>query len=159
MALDRSEPIGTLSTRDLVSYFERALTEALPESRDWQRSWSRYGWVIETSSPTAPNDRKLAVEIDGREVTVYFYVGPTGVGRGPYEANGTLPEEGEAEGLEEWARFVADLVEERAVLVSRRDWLRGGSYFVEPAELTPELRRRLEWIASWRGTYDWRVPR
>ena len=39
-----------------------------------------------------------------------------------------------------------------------RGWLTGGSEFVEPTELTPERRRRLEWVASWRGTYDWKVP-
>lgn len=149
----------SLNADELVSLFERALTQALPESRGWERDRSRYGWSVETPSPTAPDGRKLVVEIDGHEITVYFFVGRTGVGYGPYEANNTLPEEGEAEDLEEWARFVADLVEERLVLVSRRGWFSGGTDFVEPTELTPELRRRLEWIASWRGAYDWRVPR
>lgn len=67
-------------------------------------------------------------------------------------------EEEEAEALEDTARFVADLVEERLVLAYRRGWLTGGSEFIEPTELTPERRRRLEWVASWRGTYDWKVP-
>ena len=158
-ALDRSELLVSLSTHELVSLFERALAQALPESRAWKRDWSRYGWSIETSSTTAPDGRNLAVAIDGHELTVYFYVGPTGVGRGPYEANDTVPDEGKAEVLEEWARFVADLVEERLVLVYRRGWLKGGRDFIEPTELTPELRQRLEWVASWRGTYDWRIPR
>ncbi|HET7549766.1 MAG TPA: hypothetical protein VFK04_00655 [Gemmatimonadaceae bacterium] len=135
------------------------MTLVLPESRDWEREWSRYGWSVETFSSTAPDGRKLAVGIGGHEITVYFFVGPTGTGRGPYEANGTVPEGDETGFLEEGARFVADLVEERLVLVSRQGWLRGGTDFIEPAELTPELRRRLEWIASWRGTYDWRAPR
>jgi hypothetical protein len=153
------------STAKRVSIFERALSEAIPESRNWEPVWAHQpdgeSWWVETSYRAAPDGRKLGIYISAAgDVTVSFFVGPTGVGRGPYEGQLALPEgeEEEADALEDTARFVADLVEERLVLVHRRGWLTAGSEFIEPAELTPERRRRLEWVASWCGTYDWKVP-
>jgi hypothetical protein len=153
------------STPELVSIFERALSEALPESHNWERGWTHQpdgkSWWLETSSQAAPDGRKLGIYISAAgDVTVSFFVGPTGVGRGPYGGQLAPPEgeEEEAEALEDTARFVADLVEERLVLAERQGWLTGGTEFIEPTELTPERRRNLEWVASWRGTYDWKVP-
>jgi hypothetical protein len=149
----------------LVSIFERALSAALPESRNWERGWTHRpdgaSWWVETSSPAAPDGRKLGIYISAAgDVTVSFFVGPTGVGRGPYEGQLALPEgeEKEVEALEDTARFVAELVEERLVLAYRRGWVTGGREFIAPTALTPERRRSLEWVASWRGTYDWNVP-
>jgi hypothetical protein len=142
------------STRKLVSNFERALFEALPDSRNWERGWMHLpdgeSWWVETPSQATPDGRKLGIHISAAgDVTVSFFVGPTGVGRGPYEGQLALPEgeEEEAEAIEDTARFVADLVQEGLVLAYRRGWLTGGSEFIELTELTPERRRCLKWVA------------
>ena len=150
--------MSSLSERALL--LESALAEALPASRAWTRNAGGGTWWVEVSSPTATDGRRLTVELrpDG-DVDVRFYVGPSGIGRGPYEAQWPVPEDQEPEVMAAVARFVAALVDERLVLAHRRAWLGGGREFVEPGELTPARRRRLDWVASWRGTYDWANPR
>jgi hypothetical protein len=148
-----------LSFDDQVSLLERTLADVLPESREWVRHVDQGIWRVEIVSPTQIDGRKLIVELRGAELAIGFYVGPVGVGSAPYELNADISEGREAETIHDIAEFVADLLNERLVLVVRRGFWRGGREFLESSKLTPSRRRGLKWIASWCGTYDWAVPR
>ncbi len=137
-----------------LSMLERALADAIPESRDWVRHTDAENWSVEVSSPHTRDDRKLTIDLWEREIEVRFYVGRSGVGGAPYEANADVPAGKEAETIAGMVSFVADILNERLVLAMERS-VRGGRVFLEPGELTPSRRNGLKWIASWRGTYDW----
>jgi hypothetical protein len=142
---------------DRATILERLLTAEIPESRSWTRGASAGGWWTEVPSPAAPGERRLEVELrqDG-DVDVRFHY--SAKSRGPAEAHYPVVDGHEAEVLRHVARFVADLLAERLVLAFRRGWFRGGREFIPPAELTPEHKRQLECVISWRGTYDWPAP-
>jgi hypothetical protein len=141
-----------------LSMLERGLTDAIPESRDWERHTDAERWWVEVRPAASIDDRKLTIDLRDGEINVGFYVGRVGAGGAPYEANADIPAGREAEMIAGMIRFVADILNERLVLAMERSW-RGGHVFLEPGELTPSRRRGLEWIASWRETYDWAVPR
>jgi hypothetical protein len=140
-----------------VSLLERALAETIPDSPGWVRNIDGENWWIEIASPVEPQARKLEISLTGYELNIGFFVGRAGVDGAPYELNAGIPEGEELEALTAAAQFVADLLSERLVLVMRRGF-KGGREFLAPRELTPSRRGRLEWIVSWRGTYDWAVP-
>lgn len=140
-----------------VALLEQALAEVVPDSPAWVRNRDGENWWVEIASPVAPRTRKLEIAVTAYEINIGFYVGPAGVGGAPYELNADILEGQEVEALNEAAQFVADLLNERLVLAVRRG-IRGGREFIAPSELTPSRRRSLEWVASWRSTYDWAVP-
>lgn len=74
--------------------------------------------------------------------------------RGPYEAIASMPEDDDDPALRDLAQFVADLLGERLVVAMQRGSIRGGRVFLKPEELTRERRCDLEWITSWRDTFD-----
>lgn len=55
------------------------------------------------------------------------------------------------------AQVVADLTAERLVLAYKKGVLSGGRQFLRPGDLTERVRRRFDWVASWRGFYDWKT--
>ena len=142
-----------------VGRLDRVLAEAVPESRDWVRTVDNASetWAVELTSPAEVDSRTLSIVLHDGDIHVAFSVGPSCIGRGPYEVNTSMPDEHDATALAEFATFVADLLNERLVLAMQRGWL-GGRTFLKPDELTPARRYSLEWIASWRGTYDAAIP-
>ena len=148
-----------VSFDDQVTLLERALADKIPESRAWVRNVSNDAWYVELQSPAVPDGRKLTIELTGGDFHVGLYVGPTGVGLAPYELNAGIPAGREAEAINEMVDFVADFLAERLVVAMRSGFWQGGRVFLEPGELTPARQRELIWIASWRGTYDWAIPR
>ena len=93
-----------------------------------------------------------------RDVDIRFYVGRVGVGMAPYEVHWPIADDDGSATVDALAAFVAGLLEERIVMVYRRDPLRGGRQFVELRELIVEDVRDGEWVASWRGTHDRAIP-
>ncbi len=145
-----------------------ALAALVPESRGGARDRGADGWCTGSTAAPAPalaGARRLAVELrpDGDvDVRLHYGAPHPATGRGPAEAHFLVASDGaagEADALAAAARFVADLLAERLVLALRRGWLRGGREFLAPAELTPERRRRVDRVVSWRGAYDWPAAR
>ncbi len=98
--------------------------------------------------------RRLEVWCRGpADLEVAFHV--PGKQGSPFEQVIAGPAAEEDAVLEAAVRFVADLVRERRVLAWDRRLLRGGRRFLEAGELAPETRRRLAWVVSWRGTWNW----
>lgn len=124
-------------------------------------------WVRQTGDPRPYRDREYWYEIrsdrheaqrlvillrsDG-DVQVEYHVDKPG---SPFEALFMVEDGHGAVALEQVAEFVADLLEERAALGYIRGWFRGGRTFLKPDELSEPGTRRLRWVTSWRGTYDW----
>jgi hypothetical protein len=140
-----------------ASLLDRALADEIPESHAWTREALAGSWRVVLPSTVAPSERRLEIELrpDG-DVDVRFHY--SRASRGPAEAHGPVDAGREAEVFREVARFVADLLAERVVLAFRRGWFRGGREFIPTTELTPERRRRLAQVVSWRGTHDWVAP-
>ena len=134
-----------------ASLLEAALASEIPDSRGWARAAVGGSFLLEAPSPL--EDRRIEIELrpDG-DVDVRFH--HRAIGGGSAEAHWPIPPERESEVLHEVARFVADLVAERAVVGFRRGWS-GGREFLTAAEVSPERRRGLTRVISSRGTYDW----
>ena len=143
-----------MDAAERASLLERALDAEIPDSRTWAREAVAGSWCVALPSPVAPDVRRLEIELrpDG-DVDVRFHHGLAG--RGAAEAHCLVDDGREAEVFREVARFVADLLAERVALAFRGGWFRGGREFIPTTELTPERRRPLEHVVSWRGTYDW----
>ena len=138
------------------------LLEILPESAAWipqshrpeiaPSNGDREYW-FEVPSPRS-GDRHLVVLLrrDGDVQVEYHIAGRQG---SPFECLFLISANEEDEALREVARLVEGLLTERVVLALEKGFWRGGRKFVEAAQLTERERRKLSWITSWHGTYDW----
>ena len=139
-----------------------ALLEVLPESSAWvprggpapgRPSPGEPEYWLDVASPLHPERQRLVILLrsDG-DIQVEYHL--AGVEGSPFEAIFSIPDDREAEALEEVARFVRDLLTERLVLaMDPRRW-RGGRLFLRPEQLSERRPGELAWVTSWRGTYD-----
>ena len=140
-----------------------ALVEVLPESSAWvpqggpasgRPSSAEPEYWLGVASPVRPERQHLVILLrsDG-DVQVEYHL--AAVEGSPFEALFSIPDDREAEALEEVARFVRDLLTERLVLaMDPRRW-RGGRLFLLAEQLSERRPGELAWVTSWRGTYDW----
>jgi hypothetical protein len=110
---------------------------------------------IEVRSPLRPLVQRLNILLrpDG-DIQVEYHVSDK---RGsPFETLIVLADGQEAAAIEEASGVVADLLAERLVLAQSEGPFRGDIRFLKPSSL--QDRRRLSWITSWLGTFDWPTP-
>jgi hypothetical protein len=141
----------------MLSQEERArlLDEALSRvSVAWRReTFDRpVELLMEVMSPTRPDQQRLAVLLrrDGDIQIEYHVAGKRG---SPFELLLGPCDEYE-KCVAEAARIVADLLAERLLLAYDRGFFKSGNRFVEPSEVTPEVRDHLKWSTSWHGSHD-----
>jgi hypothetical protein len=150
------------SQADRVHLLDDAIARAVPGSRAWFRGQppASSGFIgesdyrIEVQSPLRPATQRLVVYLrhDGDIQVEYHIADKRGT---PFETLFVLSPGHEATAIEEVSRFVADLLAERLVLAYAKGILRGGRRFLRPGSLTKSDRRKLKWITSWLGTFDW----
>jgi hypothetical protein len=112
--------------------------------------------IIEAPSPVTGRDQSLGVEDRGNafEASYRFHHPPH-----PLEAHFTFGPGEERDAAAEVVQWLAEIVEERVVLVEERaglfPWSRGtGFTLVAREELTEQPRRKPISVFSWRGTFD-----
>ena len=145
------------SPAEHIDLLEQSLAAAVPEWPLWQSATMGDWWHAEVESPAVPGRRLEVVLREDGDVDVCVHWDPSA--RGPEEAHFPVEEGRAPDTYRAVATLVADLAAERLVVAFRRGWFRGGREFLRPSELTPERRRTLSWIVSWRGTHDWRARR
>lgn len=142
---------------------DQALAHSIPESVEWKREIfpphpkvrGESTYYIQVDSPTRPEEQKLALELryDGDIQVEYHMKGDRG---SPYETFFPILAGRELIVIKGIAEFVKAIVAEEIVLSYWTGFFKGGRRFVEPKSLEKSDRRKLSWVTSWRGTFDWR---
>ena len=151
-----------VTQQDRARLLDEALAKVVPESPRWVRgtsavipgaSFKPQCW-IEITSPVQPESQRLVALLrhDGDIQVEYHIATKSG---SPFEVLFPLPENQEAEVIEQVSLFVADLLAERLVLAYRKSLFNGGRCFLDPKSITESGHKGYRWIVSWLGTYDW----
>jgi hypothetical protein len=149
-----------MAQEDRLHLLDEALARAVPESRAWaRRAWPETEAIpteysIDVPSPLRAEAQHLTILLrhDGDIQVEYHIAGERG---SPFEALFIIDDQA-TDAIDEVARFVAELLSEKAILAYAKGFWRGGRRFLAPSVLTESARRELLWTTSWRGTYDWR---
>ena len=141
-----------------------ALGSSIPDSRRWERKLypstpntpGEFSYNIQLSSPVRRNGQSLVVQLrhDG-DIQVEYHVDDDR--KNSFETLFILPVGQESDAIEGIARFVADILAERLVLVRPKS-IFGQTRFLEQSSLTEPHRGRVRSITSWLGTFDWLSP-
>lgn len=109
--------------------------------------------ALEVTSVRRPGHR---IEIRMRDCADFdvAYVVPEKPGS-PFEQVIAGPREDSADVLQSVVDFVDDLLWERIILGWDARLFGGGRRFLRAKDMDATARTRLEWVVSWRGSYDW----
>jgi hypothetical protein len=136
------------------------LRKVLPDSESWAPQSHTPGhtedgreyWFEISARPPRPQRLVVLLRRDGDLQVEYHIEGRRG---SPFEALFIIPDSGEEAAFGEVARLIEGLLTERLVLAYTKGVWRGGRTFLEATQLTEATRRKLAWVTSWSGTYDW----
>lgn len=154
------------SQEDRMRLLDGALGQLVPNSRMWKRELcpstsetppgGESTYYITVLPPVERNGQSLVIQLryDG-DIQVEYHIDND---RDSFESFFILPAGQESDAIEEIARFVADVLAERLVLIKTKGIFGGKRRFLNPDSLAESDRRSVTWIASWLGTFDWRTP-